>query len=112
MRKVCYKCGEERLAALKEEDGNTVCYSCSGRYNQGHYQSGSCFTCGSIGPVEKHHVFGRKIHPVTVNLCPNDHRVISAGKDEMWGKMLPLLVVHIFRQLNTTNINQIDWKEE
>ena len=112
---ICKICGEARLAALKQEDNTTVCYSCSESYNHNRHKQGMCFLCGRCGYTESHHVFTKKVHPVTVPLCINCHRCIESGSEygNNYKKILALIVAHIMRTSEYgTDINHIEWRKE
>jgi hypothetical protein len=66
----CPCCGETHRRA-RRRDG--LCFIC-GATNQ---RRGECSVCGKVGPLEDHHVAGRRNAPDIIPACLNCHGILS-----------------------------------
>jgi hypothetical protein len=69
----CELCGEYQLAALRKQSGMVICANCADH----EHRIGPCAVCNRDGPVEQHHVAGKRHAPDTLQVCLNCHAVLS-----------------------------------
>jgi hypothetical protein len=78
----CSICGEYHLETLLIRDRGIYCYNCSPTYTENR-PIGACYRCKKVDvPCERHHVYSRIVSGVTVTLCCNCHRIVSASREK------------------------------
>src|SRR5579864_3456160 len=68
----CTICGEYRRGTLRQLGSKIICFNCS-NYAENKVLD-RCTLCDKDLPCEQHHVYGRRVNPLTVPLCCNCHR--------------------------------------
>jgi len=69
----CSCCGEFHRDAVRLLHRGRVCANCADRDRK----QGTCSVCATGGPLESHHVAGRKQAPDTLPVCLSCHRILS-----------------------------------
>lgn len=72
----CSLCGEPNILALRQRPHGIVCANCDDATSRNR-SCGRCAICGKQGPIERHHVAGRKHWPVTIPVCLSCHAILS-----------------------------------
>jgi hypothetical protein len=71
-------CGEVHPSALTLRRGRFICGNCLGR-DRGAREA-RCAKCSKVAPVQKHHVYGRKVSDETVEWCISCHQKYHRGR--------------------------------
>jgi hypothetical protein len=66
-------CGEYHRAALRMPLGVMRCFNCSDT----RHRRGRCLVCEQSGPLEDHHIGGKRHLPQTIPACLNCHAILS-----------------------------------